>query len=65
MSPSAKDQRLYLIHIVEALRKIHRYTKDGKDRFFADEMVQDAVYRNFLVIGEATKGRTVGFICRW
>jgi uncharacterized protein with HEPN domain len=55
MSPSAKDQRLYLIHIVEALRKIHRYTKDGKDRFFADEMVQDAVYRNFLVIGEATK----------
>lgn len=55
MSLTAKDQRLYLIHIVEALRKIHRYTKGDKAAFFADEMIQDAVYRNFLVIGEATK----------
>lgn len=55
MSVDAKDQRLYLIHILEALKKIQRYTKGGKDAFFADEMIQDAVYRNFLVIGEATK----------
>jgi uncharacterized protein with HEPN domain len=44
MSPTVKDQRLYLIHILEALQKIHRYTKGGKAAFFADEMVQDAVY---------------------
>jgi len=55
MSLPLKDQRLYLILIVEALRKIHRYTNDGKAAFFEDEMVQDAVYRNFLVIWEATK----------
>jgi uncharacterized protein with HEPN domain len=55
VSLTSKDQRLYLIHIVEALGKIHRYTKGGKAAFFSDEMVQDAVYRKFLVIGEATK----------
>ena len=55
MSADTKDPRLYLIHIVEAVRKIQRYTNGGKHAFFGDDMVQDAVYRNFLVIGEATK----------
>ena len=55
MSAAAKDDRLYLVHIVEALRKIMRYTRGGRDAFLADEMIQDAVYRNFLVIGEAAK----------
>ena len=55
MSAAAKDDRLYLVHIVEALRKILRYTCGGRDAFLADEMIQDAVYRNFLVIGEAAK----------
>ncbi len=55
MSANSKDQRLYLIHILEALEKIHRYTRGNKDAFFSNDMVQDAVYRNFLVIGEATK----------
>lgn len=55
MSAAAKDDRLYPVHIVEALRKILRYTRGGRDAFLADEMIQDAVYRNFLVIGEAAK----------
>jgi uncharacterized protein with HEPN domain len=55
VSAAAKDDRLYLVHIVEALRKILRYTRGGRDAFLADEMIQDAVYRNFLVIGEAAK----------
>lgn len=55
MSAGAKDDRLYLVHIVEALRKILRYTRGGRDAFLADEMIQDAVYRNFLAIGEAAK----------
>ena len=55
MSAAKKDDRLYLIHIVEALRKILRYTRGGREAFLADEMIQDAVYRNFLVIGEAAK----------
>lgn len=55
MTAEDKDDRLYLVHIVEALRKILRYTRCGRDAFLADERVQDAVYRNFLVIGEAAK----------
>ncbi len=55
MNADAKDQRLYLIHFLEAVSKIQRCTRGGKDAFFADDMVQDAVFRNFLVIGEATK----------
>jgi len=55
VSAAAKDDRLYLVHIVEALRKILRYTRGGRDAFLGDEMVQDAVYRNFLVIGEAAR----------
>jgi len=50
-----KDQRVYLVHIHECIGRIERYTVDGKDRFVADSMVQDAVVRNLEIIGEATK----------
>jgi uncharacterized protein with HEPN domain len=32
-----------------------RFTKEGRNRFFQDAMVQDAVLWNFEVIGEAAK----------
>ncbi len=50
-----KDPRVYLAHILECVQKIERFTADGRERFFQDEMVQDAVLRNFEVIGEAAK----------
>jgi len=50
-----KDACLYLIHIIECLDKIEQFTKDGKDAFLSDIMMQDAVYRNFEIIGEAAK----------
>jgi uncharacterized protein with HEPN domain len=50
-----KDPRVYLAHILECLRKIARFTADGRIRFFQDAMVQDAVLRNFEIIGEAAK----------
>ncbi|MBI2369414.1 MAG: DUF86 domain-containing protein [Deltaproteobacteria bacterium] len=50
-----KDPRVYLAHILECIQKIERFTAGGKDRFLADAMVQDAVLRNFEVIGEAAK----------
>lgn len=50
-----KDLRVYLAHILECIQKIERFTADGKTRFLADAMVQDAVLRNFEVIGEAAK----------
>jgi uncharacterized protein with HEPN domain len=51
----SKDPRVYLAHILECTQKIERFTAEGRERFFQDAMVQDAVLRNFEVIGEAAK----------
>lgn len=50
-----KDPRVYLAHILECLQRVERFTAGGKGRFFEDAMVQDAVLRNFEVMGEAAK----------
>ena len=50
-----KDPRVYLAHILECAQKIERYTKGGEKEFFKDAMIQDAVIRNFEIIGEAAK----------
>jgi uncharacterized protein with HEPN domain len=50
-----KDLRVYLAHILERIDRIREYTTDGKEAFFADGRTQDAVIRNFEVIGEAAK----------
>lgn len=50
-----KDPRVYLAHILECIQKIERFTAEGRSRFFQDAMVQDAVLRNFEVIGEGAK----------
>lgn len=46
----------YLGHIVEAIRRIGRYTA-GLDEaaFLKDELVQDAVIRNIEIVGEAAR----------
>ena len=50
-----KDYRVYLVHILESIDRIERYTAQGRDDFFAQEMAQDAVLRNMEIIGEAAK----------
>jgi uncharacterized protein with HEPN domain len=50
-----KDPRVYLAHILECIQRVERFTNEGRSRFFQDVMVQDAVLRNFEVIGEAAK----------
>ncbi len=50
-----KDPRVYLAHIVECATRIRLYIVSGEDRFQHDTMIQDAVIRNFEVIGEAIK----------
>ena len=55
MNTPHKDPRLYLIHILECLEKIKRYTLDGHRTFLMTPLIQDAVYRNFEIIGEAAK----------
>jgi len=44
----------YLRHIIEAIHRIDRYTADMTEvAFLNDEKTQDAVVRNFEIIGEA------------
>lgn len=50
-----KDDRIYLLHIRDAIQQILDYTQPGRASFFADRKTQDAVVRNLEIIGEATK----------
>jgi uncharacterized protein with HEPN domain len=50
-----KDDRIYLLHVRDAIQHILEYTATGKESFFADRKTQDAVVRNLEIIGEATK----------
>ncbi len=50
-----KDDTLYLIHIRESIGRILEYTAQGKEAFLSDRKTQDAVVRNFEVMGEAAK----------
>ena len=50
-----KDYRIYLAQILERVERIEEYTKRGEKAFFNDKLIQDAVLRNFEVIGEAAK----------
>ena len=50
-----KDPRVYLAQILERIDRILEYTAEGEEVFFADRRIQDAVIRNFEVIGEAAK----------
>jgi uncharacterized protein with HEPN domain len=50
-----KDPRVYLAHILECADRIERYLGQDRETFLRDTLVQDAVIRNFEVIGEAAK----------
>jgi uncharacterized protein with HEPN domain len=43
----------YLAHIADSIAAIETYVAGGRDTFMKDRMIQDAVIRNFEVIGEA------------
>jgi len=40
---------------LERIERIQRFTAAGREAFFNDPLIQDAVMRNFEVIGEAAK----------
>ncbi|MFO8008651.1 MAG: DUF86 domain-containing protein [Candidatus Brocadiia bacterium] len=53
-----RDDRVYLSHIDEAIGRILDYTAGGREEFMQSNLLQDAVVRNFEIIGEATKNLT-------
>ena len=51
-----KDDTIYIDHILKSINNILEYTSGLTKKDFAkNALVQDAVIRNFEIIGEATK----------
>lgn len=50
-----KDERLYLVQMLERADRIFDYTENGREEFLRDPKTQDAVLRSFEVMGEAAK----------
>lgn len=50
-----KDDRVYLLHIRDAIDQIFEYITADKAQFLEDRKTQDAVARNLEIIGEAVK----------
>lgn len=57
-----KDPLVYIEHISSCISRIKEYT-EGMDEngFLKNNLIQDAVIRNFEIIGEATKKLNEGF----
>jgi uncharacterized protein with HEPN domain len=50
-----KDDRLYVVYILECVSRIEQYTAEGKEIFLHDSKTQDAVLRNLHTLAEATR----------
>ena len=57
-----RDDQVYLAHIMDALEQISTYTNGmNEEAFRVNRMAQDAVIRQFEIIGEATKNLSESF----
>lgn len=50
-----KDDRVYLNHILECIRRIEQHRRSGRRRFFNSHTLQDAVLRNRQTMAESTQ----------
>jgi len=50
-----KDDRLYLIRILESIERVEEYTSEGRESFLLDKKTQDAVIRNLQVLAESSQ----------
>jgi uncharacterized protein with HEPN domain len=49
------DDRLYIDHILDCVRRIERYCHEGEGAFRESELIQDAVLRNLQTLAESTQ----------
>ena len=50
-----KSDRMYLLHIRDAIVRIEEYAHVGRSEFFAKPVWQDAIIRQLEIVGEASK----------
>lgn len=56
-----REDRVFLNHIRDAIERIESYTARGKEAFYRESIIQDAVIRNLEIIGEAVKNLSSNF----
>lgn len=50
-----KDDKLYVVHILERIDRIENYTKGGREAFVRTDLIQDGVLRNLQTLAESTQ----------
>ena len=50
-----KNDKVYLLSIIESIEGIEEFTKGGKEEFLNSKLIQYAVIRALEIIGEASK----------
>lgn len=55
-----EDDAIHLEHMRESLGRIAQYTREGREHFRRDPMVQDAVIRNLQTLAESTQRLSSG-----
>ena len=55
MRQPEQENPVYLGDILDCINNIEAYTHQGETEFLTSKLIQDAVIRNFEIIGEATK----------
>jgi uncharacterized protein with HEPN domain len=55
MRDAQQDNPAFLGDILKCIDHINTYTQGGEAEFMTSNLIQDAVIRNFEIIGEATK----------
>ncbi len=50
-----RSERERLFDILEAIERIEKYAKEGKDVFEADELIQTWIVHHITIIGEACR----------
>jgi len=59
-----KDDRVYLEHIGESIRKVQDFTASGREAFFHSTLVQDATLRNLQTMAGSTQKLSPEFKAR-
>ncbi|MGF1670177.1 MAG: DUF86 domain-containing protein [Balneolaceae bacterium] len=56
MSKKMKSDKIYILHMIDSMDQISEYTDQiTREEYQENRLIQDAVVRNFEIIGEAAK----------
>lgn len=60
-----KDDRFYLLHILDCIQRIEADTAGGMESFRGSRTIQDAVVRNLQILAESTQRISDSLKLRW